>query len=126
MRRLLNRWGKPRTGTRRYWHQALFASLEQHGLAVMVRRQARRSDQKVRSAVDHARGLGDPYALVYSLGIAAAVSQHSRNAKLTEDFASECVDLSELHLFSYWGAWGKVFGGWADAVSLVSHSELII
>ena len=72
--------------------------------------------ERARLAVEHARGLGDPYALVFALGVAAAVAQHSRRPELTAQFATECVELSERQLFSYWSAWGKIFEGWADAV----------
>ena len=73
--------------------------------------------QRARLAVEHARSLGDPYALVFALGVAAAVAQHSRRPELTAQFAAECVELSERQLFSYWSAWGKIFEGWAQAVS---------
>jgi tetratricopeptide (TPR) repeat protein len=72
---------------------------------------------EARRAVDHARGLKDQYALVFALGVAAAVAQHAREPSLTREFAAECVELSKAQRFSYWAAWGKIFGGWAEAMS---------
>jgi class 3 adenylate cyclase/tetratricopeptide (TPR) repeat protein len=76
-----------------------------------------RALDEARRAVDHARGLKDQYALVFALGVAAAVAQHARDPSLTREFAAECVDLSRAQRFSYWEAWGRIFGGWADAMS---------
>jgi predicted ATPase len=72
--------------------------------------------RKARDAVEHARALRDQYALVFALGVGAAVAQHARRADLARDFATECIELSERQLFSYWAAWGQIFGGWAEAV----------
>jgi class 3 adenylate cyclase/tetratricopeptide (TPR) repeat protein len=73
--------------------------------------------EQARSAVDHARGLKDQYALVFALGVAAAVAQHAREPNATRQFAAECLELSNAQRFSYWSAWGQIFGGWADAMT---------
>jgi hypothetical protein len=72
---------------------------------------------QARAAVDHARGLKDQYALVFALGVAAAVAQHAREPDATRQFAAECVELSNAQRFSYWSAWGQIFAGWADAMT---------
>jgi class 3 adenylate cyclase/tetratricopeptide (TPR) repeat protein len=72
---------------------------------------------RARETVEHARRLKDPYAVVFALGVAAAIAQHAREPGLAREFAAECLELSDQQQFSYWSAWSKIFGGWADAIA---------
>ena len=72
---------------------------------------------RAQEAIDHARTLRDAYALAFALGIAATIAQHCRRPALALAFAEECVALSQEQLFSYWEAWGRIFSGWARAMS---------
>jgi predicted ATPase len=55
--------------------------------------------------------------LAAALRFSACIAHYSRNTTEVERFASDLIELSTLHNFSYWMATGTIFRGWARSVS---------
>jgi predicted ATPase len=64
-------------------------------------------------AISLAKELNDMNALALALHFAAYLAHYQRNPTEVERLASELIELSTRHNFSYWLAIGTIFCGWA-------------
>jgi len=71
----------------------------------------------ITEAVSLAKELNDMVGLAAALRFSACIAHYSRNTTEVERFASDLIELSTLHNFSYWMATGTIFRGWARSVS---------
>jgi predicted ATPase len=63
-----------------------------------------------------AKKLNDMVGLAAALYFSAYVAHYNRNTTEVEHFASDLIELSTRHNFSYWLATGTIFRGWARSV----------
>jgi tetratricopeptide (TPR) repeat protein len=71
----------------------------------------------ITEAISLARELNDMNALALALHFAAYLAHYERNPTEAERLASELIELSTRHNFSYWLAIGAIFCGWARSAS---------
>jgi len=71
----------------------------------------------ITEAVSLAKELNDMVGLAAALRFSACIAHYSRNTTEVERFASDLIELSTRHNFSYWMATGTIFRGWARSVS---------
>jgi predicted ATPase len=67
----------------------------------------------ISEAISLAKELNDMNALAQALHFAAYLAHYERNPTEVERLASELLELSTRHNFSYWLAIGTIFCGWA-------------
>jgi hypothetical protein len=68
-------------------------------------------------AISLAGQLNDMHALAHALNWAAILGQAERNPAEVERLASDLIELSTRHSFSYWLTAGTMFRGWARSAS---------
>jgi predicted ATPase len=68
-------------------------------------------------AISLAKELNDMVGLAGALRFSAHIAHYNRNTAEVERFASDLIELSTRHNFSYWLATGTIFRGWARSVS---------
>ena len=71
----------------------------------------------ITEAISLAKELNDMVGLAAALRFSAHIAHYNRNTTEVERFASELIELSTRHNFSYWLATGTIFRGWARSVS---------
>src|SRR6516164_5940112 len=71
----------------------------------------------ITEAIALAKKLNDMVGLAAALLFSAYIAHYNLNAIEVEHFASELIELSTRHNFSYWLATGTIFCGWARSLS---------
>jgi serine/threonine protein kinase len=71
----------------------------------------------ITEAVSLAKKLNDMVGLAAALHFSAYIAHYNLNAVEVEHLASELIELSTRHNFSYWLATGTIFCGWARSLS---------
>jgi adenylate cyclase len=79
--------------------------------------QPARARREIQEAIETSRRINDPYALVFALGIHAAIAQLGRETSAVIKACDECLAISREQYFPYWQAWAEIFGGWARSLS---------
>jgi adenylate cyclase len=67
----------------------------------------------ITEAISLAKELNDMVGLAAALHFSAYIAHYNRNTTEVEHFASDLIELSTRHNFSYWLATGTIFRGWA-------------
>jgi predicted ATPase len=89
-----------------------YGALSQWHLGEIVSCQA-----AITEAISLAKELNDMVGLAGALRFSAHIAHYNRNTAEVERFASDLIELSTRHNFSYWLATGTIFRGWARSVS---------
>src|SRR5262249_29517672 len=71
----------------------------------------------ITEAISLAKELNDTVGLAAVLNFSAYIAHYNRDAAEAERLASDLIELSTRHNFSYWLATGTIFRGWARGVS---------
>jgi predicted ATPase len=71
----------------------------------------------ISEAISLAKEPNDAHALALALNFAAYLAHYERNPTEVERFASELIELSTRHNFSYWLAARAILRGWARSAS---------
>jgi len=71
----------------------------------------------ITEAISLAKKLNDMVGLAAALRFSAYIAHYNLNTTEVEHFASDLIELSTRHNFSYWLAIGTIFRGWARCVS---------
>ena len=70
----------------------------------------------ITEAISLAKKLNDMVGLAAALHFSAYIAHYNRNTTEIEHFASDLIELSTRHNFSYWLATGTIFRGWARSI----------
>jgi len=71
----------------------------------------------ITEAISLAKKLNDMVGLAAALHFSAYIAHYNLNTIEVEHFASDLIELSTRHNFSYWLATGTIFCGWARSLS---------
>jgi predicted ATPase len=71
----------------------------------------------ITEAISLAKKLNDMVGLAAALHFSSYIAHYNLNAIEVEHLASELIELSTRHNFSYWLATGTIFRGWARSAS---------
>ena len=75
-----------------------------------------RAKHECAAAVEIARAIDHPHTLAFALAFQCCLAEFDDDAPAAQRYAAELVHIAERHEYAYWLAWGRILGGWAEAM----------
>lgn len=102
---------------RHYYANTVLVARAMIAWSLMLAGRRAEAEEAIELVLEMSEDERDLHSKTYALCILSSVYQSAGDARATQDFATQALDLSQQHQTRYWEAWAQIMRGWALATN---------